>query len=108
MTLNIEDIPDFKQEPDWALMSRLTPAKWLGIRTRTTEVEAAAEQAMYVDLLLEIINLTTATQQAPTPAPPPPPDNLELALMKALAGKTWDCEQSSDLMLAVKDIMDLM
>jgi hypothetical protein len=116
-TLTLNDIPDFDRDIDWGMMSRVTQEKWKGIRHRTTEVGAKAEQAMYVDLLLEIINLATrledleafaaaaAADLAPSPAPVRESGGLELALMKALAGKTWDCEKSGDLMASVEAIM---
>jgi hypothetical protein len=112
-TLTLNDIPDFDRDIDWGMMSRVTQEKWKGIRHRTTEVGAKAEQAMYVDLLLEVINLVTqledleafTTAPSPSPAPVRESGGLELALMKALAGKVWDCEKSGDLMASVEAIM---
>jgi len=108
--LHIEDIPDFKSKPDWDAMRRLNPDKWQSIRTRCTQVESEIEQAMYIDLILEVVNLaSTATN--PTQADPLPstlPDNLELALIKALAGKILDCEHGSTLLSTVSSIMDEM
>lgn len=103
--LDIEDIPDFKSPPNWGIMRRLNEAKWDGIRHRLTQVDSAVEQAMYVDLLLEVINLAPMKQE---PSPSVPADGLELALIKALAGKILDCEHGSTLLSTVASIMDEM
>ena len=103
--LDIEDIPDFKSPPNWGIMRRLNEAKWDGIRHRLTQVDSAVEQAMYVDLLLEVINLAPMKQK---PSPSVPADGLELALIKALAGKILDCEHGSTLLSTVASIMDEM
>ena len=92
---------------DWTPMRKLNESKWQGIRKRTVEV-GAVDQAMYIDLLTEIIHLshTHAIAGAPTPPPPPPKDaNLELALIKVLAGKILDCEHGTTLISTVAEIM---
>tara|TARA_R110001632_G_scaffold49221_2_gene123505 strand:+ start:3710 stop:4069 length:360 start_codon:yes stop_codon:yes gene_type:complete len=110
--LDIEDIPDFKSPPDWGIMRRLNKAKWEGIRSRVTEVESAVEQAMYVDLLLEITNLTAQLERSvgsgsllPSPVAAGLTPNLELALIKVLAGKILDCEHGTTLISTVAEIM---
>ena len=102
--LDIEDIPDFKSPPNWGIMRRLNEAKWDGIRHRLTQVDSAVEQAMYVDLLLEVINLAPLKQE-PEPVEAVPAAGLELALIKVLAGKILDCEHGTTLISTVAEIM---
>jgi hypothetical protein len=110
--LDLESVPDFRGPVNWDRMRRLNEEKWKGIRFRVTEVESAVEQAMYVDLLLEIVNLAATAPPLPveavTVAPVAAAGGLELALIKALAGKTLDCEHGSTLLSTVATIMDEM
>tara|TARA_R110000851_G_scaffold183511_3_gene332802 strand:- start:295 stop:645 length:351 start_codon:yes stop_codon:yes gene_type:complete len=100
--MELDDVPD--ASIDWTAMRKLNESKWQGIRKRTVEV-GAVDQAMYLDLLTEIIHLSRTPASTEAPTPPPKDSNLELALIKVLAGKILDCEHGTTLISTVAEIM---
>lgn len=112
-TLPNDAVPKFTG--DWDNLTVFNPTKWDNLRQTVRRIPAGAEQAMILDLMNEVISLEKSTDNM-EPATMPSPtdgltgwmrmDNLELALIKALAGKILDCEHGSTLLSTVASIMD--
>lgn len=112
-TLPNDAVPKFTG--DWDKLTVFNPTKWDNLRQAVRRIPAGAEQAMILDLMNEVISLEKSTDNM-EPATMPSPtdgltgwmrmDNLELALIKALAGKILDCEHGSTLLSTVASIMD--
>lgn len=105
-TLPNDAVPKFTG--NWNNLTVFNPTKWDNLHQTVRRIQAGPEQAMILDLMNEVISLERSggvTEPAAMPSPTGG-DNLELALIKALAGKILDCEHGSTLLSTVASIME--
>lgn len=112
VTLTEQELPSLPDDFNWRVFIRLNKDKWRGIKTRILEPDLdLREQMMYLDLFDEVAHLAAVVHRSNLPAEPetqpePQPQaqqpfsaaELQVALMKALAGAQIDTESASDLM----------
>ena len=114
-TLPNDAVPKFTG--NWDNLTVFNPTKWDNLHQAVRRIQAGPEQAMILDLMNEVISLESHwCSDIIEPAAMPSPtdglagwlrmDNLELALIKALAGKILDCEHGSTLLSTVASIME--
>jgi hypothetical protein len=105
-TLPNDAVPKFTG--NWDNLTVFNPTKWDNLHQAVRRIQAGPEQAMILDLMNEVISLERSggVTEPATVSSPTGGDNLELALIKALAGKILDCEHGSTLLSTVASIME--